>query len=164
MRALLPAALLLLTALSAGCSDGAPPADASLAEAVPAPAPAVWETSTYTGDFVTTNPVNPGGITGDIDEFPMPELVAEAWFNITVTGDLPGDVDVRYNEPGCDQLSCIEDRPVRGGTLATRFEEPNAGQWEVLFFAPEGAQRGTYTLDVTIRMEAPASGPRTSTD
>lgn len=156
MRALTPAFLLLVTALFAGCASDAPP-DVPMADADAAPAPFAWETETYTGEFVTTNPVNPGGLTGDIDTFPLPEGVAEAWLNITVAGDLPGDVDVRYNEPGCDQLSCIEDRPVAGGHLETQYDEPNGGDWEVLFFAPEGAQRGTYTLEVTYRL-APQGG------
>ncbi|HJQ92980.1 MAG TPA: hypothetical protein VJ874_01705, partial [Candidatus Thermoplasmatota archaeon] len=97
MRAFPPALTLLLTAVLAGCAGAAPPGTVpAQAEAALSPAP-VWETATYTGDFVTTNPVNPSGLTGDLDEFPLPELVAEAWFNITVTGELPGDVDVRYN-------------------------------------------------------------------
>jgi hypothetical protein len=90
--------------------------------------------------------------------------VAEAWFNITVTGDLPGDVDVRYNDPGCDRISCIKDRPVEGGRLDTHYEEPTGGEWDVLFFAPEGVQRGTYVLEVTIRLaiESENEGERTS--
>src|SRR5687767_13192862 len=135
MRASLPALMLFLAALFAGCTGDSPPTAPEPQAEAARPAP-VWESATYTGDFVTTNPLNPGGITGDIDTFPIPEFVAEAWFNITVTGELPGDVNVRYNEPGCDQISCIEDRPVPGGKLSTRFEEPNAGSWEVLFFAP----------------------------
>ena len=153
MRGLALATFAFLTASLSGCAgDDGPAAVAPMGD--PAGTAAVagaWSTETHSGDFVTTNAVYPGGLTGDTNPFEVPEGALEAWFNITIAGALPGDVDVRFNEPGCDQPSCIEDRPAAGGKLAVHYDEPEGGTWDLIFFAPGGAQQGTYKLDVTVR-------------
>jgi hypothetical protein len=148
--ALLALLAALLPSLLSGCSSADPPPGPAQPEA-PAPetASGTWTLERFTGDFVTTQPANPQGAV-EQNDFGMPEGVAQAWLNVTIDGLLPGEVSLHFRPPGCAGGGCTIDVTTTGGEAAALVEGPAAGTWSFVLFAADGAQAGSYTLDVAM--------------
>ncbi len=122
----------------------------------PAAPPLAWEEERYSGQFITNTAFDAESATSPRN-FLVPDGATMAWLNITVKGQLPGDVNVRFLPPGCGDAGCWKEEPATGGSLQVLIEEPDAGQWSIVLFAGMGFQQGSFDLGVNALLPVAAS-------
>jgi hypothetical protein len=172
MRSHLAVLALLAVSLIAGCSSkepgtgpaaptdgGAAPARSSFTLAAPPAQPAnatapAWSAHESKGEFTTFDKIvgDPeSGLPGVADAkntLEVPEGARRAFFNFTVTADLPGELTIWVHPEECFQATCRVEGTTEGGKLSLSQASPPAGRMVIEFFAQAGPQRGTYTVQV----------------
>lgn len=114
----------------------------------PTPAPVfAWQATSFAGDFTTTAAYDAESFTQG-RSFTVPAGATDLWFNLTISGNLPGGVNVRYVPPGCTSADCFVEDSASGGSSATRVDDFTAGEWNLVLFSSLGAQTGSYDLEV----------------
>ncbi len=109
----------------------------------------MWDEKHVTGQY-TTNTV--ADVTDSPRNFEVPANATEIWLNITLTGQVPSDSNVRFLPPDCNSSACWTEKTASGGSLQVNLETPDAGTWRLVIFAGLGVQQGTYDLGVNAHL------------
>lgn len=148
-----PTALALLALLLLSGCAAAPHAASTGTTTAPAAAssgaPLVWKATSKDGNAAAVPGAYPQGVAGMPEQFDVAKGKA-VWLNITLAGNVPAEVVVRYVEPGCAASGCTHDVTTTGGAATLRLDGAPDGQWGMGFFASSVPFAGTYHLAINV--------------